>query len=266
MELYSIKDLKELGEYMKKNKDSIVIIGSKVGAKDISEESLKKMSENYNNKTFRRDNKKFWDSYYDTFDKLDRYDGTIHTMITKLIDLGYVKKVYSQGVDGIMYFDPIIYPKGAYDKFICSRTKCSTRYTKEEVDKNEDKKCPKCGGLIRPTLLFSGENYDKEMDEQLLKDIEESHTIITIGLDVEDEFFVYPLRSYDEIRDQEYTFYEGATDDMLKDEDRNKINKTIVAIHNEDEDFDYNEIFKCNFQALGELEESVKRFIKGIVI
>lgn len=263
-----MKTLEELKKVMDDKKDAILILGSNAirnVLKNLTEEEQEILKENYTNKCFRRENKKFWEK----FDKIfsDTEDGL--TEIAILVDImlreGLITKVFYQDIDSSYKEDERVFDvKGSINKFVCINNSCKKKYNKTDLP--EDRICTECGKKIRPTFIFNGDKYSDEIEKELVDSLNETHTVILVGLDLEENYLVDLVASFSEKR-----YYEEANvEKKLKEnieltkEEKDSMNKTIVAIHDEDKEVNYNDYFRCDFQALGDMHESLDRFYNSI--
>lgn len=251
-----MKTMEDLKKSLYENKDAVVIIGSQTGNDPLSkltEDERETLSKFHTSKTFRRRIKTYWKNYDEMLLPKIKEGFTkgneVFDLIVPLIQKGLIKRVYYQDIDGQVKEDNICKDiKGAINKFICSNRRCLKKYSFEEMP--EDRKCIECESDIRPTFIFVGDNYDADIENQFVDDLNNTHNVIVIGLDLSEDYIIDLVEAFDEKRIQE---------------EEMEI-KNIVAIHNEDEEeVDYNDIFLCDFQALGDLVDSTERLVKAII-
>lgn len=267
-----MKTLGELKDYLNKTDNAILILGSNATNNPLScldEKDAELLNEVYTNKSLRRSNDKFWKTFENLFgDKLGEEPTDSVFYAKELLNEGIVKKIYYQDIDNTFLDDEnIIEIKGSINKFICTNPSCKEEYKYETLPKETGYKCVRCGKVIRPTYLMSGENYDIEMTKQFKKDIQDTNVLILVGLDLTEEYLVEMVSYYDERRYKESSRIEEKlkNNTIITSKERLDLDKQLVAIHNEDKsEVDYNEYFKCNFQALGDIDDSIKRFYNGI--
>jgi NAD-dependent deacetylase len=109
-----------------------------------------------------------------------------HRLLAKLEEKGYLMGVITQNIDNLHYkagSKNVAEIHGNAIKFYCTR--CKKRYSIQQV--LESFYCS-CGGLIRPDIVFFGENLHNEDWEKSLKLIEKAEVMIVIG----SSLVVYP--------------------------------------------------------------------------
>lgn len=154
-----------------------------------------------------------------------------HLFLKKLEDLGRLKTVVTQNIDGLHQRTGnknVIELHGNFEKFAC--IDCRTEIAKGTSDydlivksamKNQVPKCKHCGGIMKPNIVFFGE-YVRDL-EKALTEVQKADLLITIGTSLT----VYPaaqLPSY--IRDEaklviinnEETAYDGRAKVVLHED------------------------------------------------
>ena len=119
--------------------------------------------------------------------RLDEFDPNIvHLVLAKMEEKGYIKGVYTQNIDllhqkaGSKHVWEI---HGSPSSHYCLN--CRKNFSYEEIAplvmRDELPKCDKCGGYIKPRIIFYGENLDTTLLEQAFEDMERSDLTIVLG-------------------------------------------------------------------------------------
>ena len=219
-------------KHLKEHKDAVIILGPDI-LEDIKYcEITEETYDSYNRKLMIKDPNKFW-NYYVTNVMLPLSAATksssqinkllglnIHSII---IDTNTVKTIMNDGKR-----DDLISPNGKNNVLEC--VKCHERYEAEHmlddiVQIDKPLKC-KCGGNIKPTVLYHGEKYSTPI-YQSVKDaifVEKdgkpelkTHTLIFIGVDFTDSLISEIIDSYDALKD--YDHYTVIVSDKLNRDD-----------------------------------------------
>ena len=90
----------------------------------------------------------------------------VHRVLRVMEEKGYLSEgIFTQNIDGLHTREgskKVYELHGTIERSIC--TKCgesfSFDWTKELVDKSVIPMCPHCGGLVKPDIVFYGENLD----------------------------------------------------------------------------------------------------------
>ena len=117
-----------------------------------------------------------------------------HTVIAKMEELRLINCVITQNIDGLHKkagSKCIIRLHGTLDRYVC--TKCGERYSYDMVEnviwKDEPvPRCIKCGGILKPDVVFFGEPLPEMELLKAYKMAEESDLAIAVG----SSLVVYP--------------------------------------------------------------------------
>ncbi|ANQ53135.1 SIR2 family NAD-dependent protein deacylase [Thermosipho sp. 1070] len=135
---------------------------------------------------FKRYPEKFYDFVKKEFSKMYKAKCNIsHRLLARLEDLGYLIGIITQNIDNLHFkagSKNVVEIHGNASRFYCER--CGRKYSFPE------KYYCKCGGIIRPDIVFFGENV-KNLDYaySLLK---EANTLLVMGSSLQ----VYPAASF----------------------------------------------------------------------
>jgi NAD-dependent deacetylase len=112
-----------------------------------------------------------------------------HRWLKKLQDLGKLKTVVTQNIDGLHLQagnNQVIEIHGNFNKFYCMQCNHEVNVKDEEysiiMDKVKAKSvpyCEKCGGTYKPNVVFFGE-YVRDL-EKALTEVQKADLLITIG-------------------------------------------------------------------------------------
>ncbi len=109
-----------------------------------------------------------------------------HKSIAKLESLGKIKSVITQNIDGLHKeagSKNILELHGNTRMFSC--LKCKTEYRMDQVNKLLEEtlppECEKCGGLIRPQVVFFGENLNSIILSRAENDSSQCDLFIAAG-------------------------------------------------------------------------------------
>lgn len=206
--------LENLKSNLLKNRDAVVIFGDKA----IEELNLYKIDEkskkDFNKKMMVKEPKNFWEFYKKNIIP-EKTTSEAGRQLKMLIDKGVVKTVINLNYNGevIAPFGSkthVINLKGVSNYVRCMS--CDKNYVVNEDILNTEKllKC-KCGGKLAPTVTMFGEKY-LEKHTKVIKDaifIEEdgevklnTHCLIFIGVDFEEDYMHELIESYSAIKSQ----------------------------------------------------------------
>ena len=122
-----------------------------------NEDAKKKLSLDY----FQKSSQGFYKFYRENFLKPNDGPNIIHTTLASLQQKGYIMGIVTQNIDNLHTLagsENVIEIHGTGEKYYCIN--CKGEYTKEQYSK--DYVCPKCGGAIRPDMVFYGEPPKEE--------------------------------------------------------------------------------------------------------
>ncbi len=177
------RTVQDLLRHMYDHKDATVIVGP-AAAKYITPASDEDMDKLYTHKSLRRTPEKFWE-FYKEFIYIDpNHKPTLaYTNIGKLCKLGYIGAVISQNTDPILKKcvpNNLIQIHGSTDTVSCIKCKKQQAINKFCI-------CEDCNGPVRPDVLLFGENYKQENFDAMGHHILNTHTLILIGVDFNEE-------------------------------------------------------------------------------
>jgi NAD-dependent deacetylase len=104
-----------------------------------------------------------WMKYLEMIEEIrDKQPNPAHTALAKLEEKGYLKAVITQNIDGLHQkagSKNVLEIHGNAYRAVC--TSCGARYSiddaLEQVRRGSPPKCLKCGGLLKPDVVFFGE-------------------------------------------------------------------------------------------------------------
>ncbi len=129
---------------------------------------------------------------------LDQYNPNIvHSTLAKLEDLNLINEIFTQNVDMLhakANSKKVYEVHGNVREHIC--TNCKKLYSYEEifplVKEGKVPKCNKCNGLIKPNIIFYGENLDVSLLEHAYQSFSNSDLAIVLG----SSLVVQPVASF----------------------------------------------------------------------
>ncbi|MDK2891855.1 Sir2 family NAD-dependent protein deacetylase [Methanohalophilus sp.] len=137
---------------------------------------------------FLKDPSYFYSSSKDFIYNLDKKEpGSPHIVLAKLEAMGVVKSIITQNIDMLHQkagSQNIIEVHGSPKTHSCLN--CGAKYDFEDIAARiwhnpEPPHCIKCGGLIKPDIIFYGELLEKNTIEKALEEASRADLIITIG-------------------------------------------------------------------------------------
>ncbi|MEN3008452.1 NAD-dependent protein deacylase [Pseudothermotoga sp.] len=116
----------------------------------------------------------------------------VHLLLAELERIGLLKVVITQNIDGLHQkagSKNVIELHGNINEHYCSRCKkkYETEKMKELLEKNHIPYCD-CGGLIRPNIVFFGENLPSEALKEAIEHAKSCNIMIVLG----SSLIVYP--------------------------------------------------------------------------
>jgi len=105
-----------------------------------------------------------------------------HYAVAKLEEAGVVKAVVTQNVDGLHQragSRRVIELHGSLWRARC--TKCGAVYRLEKPVEEVPPKCPRCGSLLRPDVVWFGEPLPQEAWEEAVRLMAASDVVIVVG-------------------------------------------------------------------------------------
>lgn len=242
------RKVEDLVSHLKKYKDAVIIVGPGILENPI----IKKEEFNgkYTLKAFRRDKKTFWQYYLDNLNKeMDDKANSVIDLIDKHLS-EYSSIVIDQNINS-RAIDKGERLHGSIYEYKCP--KCKTVYTEEymKLDGHSNSYCELCSTDLRPSVLFYGEKYNRAIYDKIVDLMNETHTVILIGMDYTEVSLIDILVDYGVIK----SIASSGDEENTPDE------KMIVAIQNEKEEIDPNEIVFCEFLVKGDIKESIDRLL-----
>lgn len=240
-----MKTIKDLKEHLEKYKDAIIIIGPGILSKENRPlYSIEDFNENYNRKVLARDNKKLWKFFKEyIYNELNSESLDAYESLKFLIP--YSSTIIDQNPNSPYPITNAILLHGKQDLYKCQR--CKTLYVPESID--DTYTCEACGKSIRPSVLLSGERYDDNEFHRIKEEFNKTHTIILLGIDYSEISLLDLIAKFDDKRAVEQDF--GKNENVEE--------RIIVAIQEEDEDFDPNELAFCNFLVKDNIKAALVR-------
>lgn len=136
---------------------------------------------------FRKEPAIFYKWAKDVWYRLEDYEPNIvHTTITKLQEKGFLNAVYTQNIDMLHQragSRNVYEVHGSPEFHHC--TKCHARYTYGEIApvvlRDEVPVCSKCGGVIKPDIIFYEESLNEDVLDHAWKDFSDSDLCLVLG-------------------------------------------------------------------------------------
>lgn len=140
---------------------------------------------------FMKNNTKlFYDFYINNVIHLEAKPNITHKVLTKLEDVGKLKAVITQNIDGLHQkagSERVIELHGSIFDNYC--TKCNKKYNVQTIIESTDlPTCDNCGGLIRPDVVLYGEGLKTEDVNDAIEYITHADLLIIGGTSL----VVYP--------------------------------------------------------------------------
>ncbi|MDO5649863.1 MAG: NAD-dependent protein deacylase [Gallicola sp.] len=140
----------------------------------------------------------FLEKYRNSLHSTEKFPNPAHIALKELEDQGKLKAIITQNVDGLHQkagSTNIIELHGNHGRQYCEN--CGKKYDTSWYLKEEGiRHCDKCGGIVRPEMVFFGEPLDQNQIEAAKKAVEQADTFIIGG----SSLAVYPaaglLRHY----------------------------------------------------------------------
>lgn len=137
--------------------------------------------------------KQFFDFYFNEMIYKDAVPNDAHKMLAKLEQMGKLKAVITQNIDGLHQKAGsinVLELHGSVLRNYCSR--CHAFYTLEETESMRDRdgipRCPKDGAIIKPDVVLYEEGLDQNVMYQAVRAISEADCLIVGGTSLS----VYP--------------------------------------------------------------------------
>lgn len=209
--------IENLLKSLKQNKDAVIVIGEKCVSKDILKinEGTK---DNYSRKKMIKNPKEFWKYYNDSIYNQDTSISSAEEAINRLINTGTIKTVinlnYTGNIKSVALLPTkIIELKGNKNIVKCMSCEKETAITNDILNSSKVVKC-ECGGKIAPTITMFGEKYKEKYVSEIKSSIFKedngtvelnTHTIIFIGVDFEEDYMHELIESFNAIKSQQGT-------------------------------------------------------------
>ena len=238
-----MKTINDLTNHIKKHNDAVIIVGPGINPIE-SDYSVDDFNKNYTRKTLVRNPFTAWKFYFDNLQvKLN------NSKAYELIEQINSSLVLDQNTNGSI---SAAYLHGHVNLFKCQ--KCKVVYPSAGVDisiteteVNAD--CELCGGILRPTILLSGERYDQILFDDFKSKLLNTHTLILIGMDYTEESLLNLIADYGDMKSQ------------LNADGNPENERALIAIQSDEEEFDPNELAFCEFLVKGDITDSLKRLV-----
>lgn len=236
-----MKTVQELINHLNTYKDAVVIIGN--GILDTkSNFSIDDFNKDYNRKNLVRNPEILWNFFINNIYKdISINERELFELIYSLDD---ITNIYiNQNILAINN-DKLINLHGSVNTYTCS--KCKTSYTNQYITSKEpyNNICEKCNNIIRPTVLLSGERYNIKNYNTIQEAINNTHTIILIGMDYSEDILLNLIAKYGDIKN-----LSQAND------------KILVAIQSKEEEFNPNDLTHFNFIVKDDIKSALNRLI-----
>lgn len=112
-----------------------------------------------------------------------------HTFLKLLQDKEYLRRVYTQNIDGLeslagVESDKLVECHGGFRKASC--ISCKTPMDVEEcqkiiLDQKEPPKCNACGSLVKPDIVFFGEELPQRFQQLVYDDVDKCDLLLVLG-------------------------------------------------------------------------------------
>lgn len=236
-----MKTVQELINHLNTYKDAVVIIGN--GILDTkSNFSIDDFNKDYNRKNLVRNPEILWNFFINNIYKdISINERELFELIYSLDD---ITNIYiNQNILAINN-DKLINLHGSVNTYTCS--KCKASYTNHYITSKEpyNNICEKCNNIIRPTVLLSGERYNIKNYNTIQEAINNTHTIILIGMDYSEDILLNLIAKYGDIKN-----LSQAND------------KILVAIQSKEEEFNPNDLTHFNFIVKDDIKSALNRLI-----
>ncbi len=198
---------KEFISLIKNSKNNCIITGAGIstssGIPDFRGENgiYTKSNENiFDLKSFQENPEKFYKFAKNYLNTLKTSQpNSAHLLVKKLEDIGKVNYIITQNIDGLHEkagSKNLIEIHGNFKTFTC--TNCGRKFKLEEIynkiEKGEVPTCSKCKGILKPDLIFFGENIDINLINKIKNIASHSEFCIVFG----SSLVVHPISSIPE--------------------------------------------------------------------
>lgn len=208
-------ELKDLIQSLRNHKDAVVVIGDKCANKDLLKIN-ENTKENYNRKNMIKNPKSFWEYYKTVLFEQDFSPTEAEQEINELIKTGIIKTIINLNyTDNIKPVDSlstkIIELKGNVNILRCMSCDAEYSVINEVLNSSKIVKC-ECGGKIAPTITMFGEKYRErhisEIKKSIFNETENgidlnTHVVIFIGVDFEEDYIHELIESFNAIKIQQ---------------------------------------------------------------
>lgn len=186
------------------------------------------------NNCFYTNTELFYEYYKENFNCLDVLPNDTHKMLKKLEDIGKLKAIITQNIDGLhtKAGSKNVYEiHGTILKNYC--LKCHKEYDAKYVFESSGIPKCKCGGIIKPHVVLYGESLPEKEYQDGIKAISKAELLIVAGTSLT----VYPASSmidyfhgkYLVILNQDKTPYDNIANLVINDELK-KVSKEIMKM------------------------------------
>lgn len=124
----------------------------------------------------------------------------VHTTLAEMEKKGLLKTVYTQNIDRLHTIagsSDVVELHGSANHNHCR--KCNAHYGVYEIldtaQKGEVPKCPRCGGVIKPDIVFYGEGLNEQDLDRAFHDFATADLTLVLGTSL----VVYPVASLPEL-------------------------------------------------------------------
>ena len=118
---------------------------------------------------------------------LERYQpNVVHRVVAELEKRGIVSTVYTQNVDMLHQRAGSMNVKEIHGSPLTHHClKCHAEYSYNEivllVQADQIPRCNKCGGIIKPDVIFYGEDMDMDLLDNAVADMEKADLLLVLG-------------------------------------------------------------------------------------
>lgn len=199
----NMNKLKILNNWIKESNNIVFFGGAGVstasGIKDFrSKDGLYNMKYKYppeeilSHTFFTNNTEEFYKFYIDKLNCLDKEPNICHKYLTKLEQIGKLKAIITQNIDGLhekAKSKNIYNLHGSIYENEC--IKCHQKYKPEEIFNKNNYTCA-CGGLIKPNVVL----YEEPLDSNIINNSIEAIATADLLLVVGTSLTVYPASSF----------------------------------------------------------------------
>lgn len=134
---------------------------------------------------FSRNPKRVWEWYIWRMNIIKKAKpNEAHLALARLESMGILKYIITQNVDGLHKkagSRNVIELHGNIWRVRCSNTLCNYRGELKDIPKEIPPRCPYCGSLLRPDVVWFGEPLDPEVWSKAINEASRADVVLVIG-------------------------------------------------------------------------------------